>query len=323
MPSFYHCLSIITLLVMLQAYGRQNEAVLSGQTMGTTWSLRSVQASDETRALIQNHLDQREAVLSHWRQDSAVSRFNDSRSTDWQPVPAELVKVVELARDIASRTEGALDITLAPLIDLWGFGAAGAAMAIPSEAQIADAKARCGWQYLQTQLDPPALKKSIPELRINVSSVTEGFVIEELITLLKEQGLTDFLLEVGGEVAAIGRAPDVQPWRVGIQTPEAPSGNALQTVPLTDLCIATSGNYRQHFEKGGHSYSHLISPITGRPIEHPLTSVSVIQPSSALADGYATALMILGPERGREVADKLGLRVIWIMHQSAGASGQR
>ena len=312
MPTSFQCLPIITSLVMLTACHRPEEIKLSGRTMGTTWSLLSAQATDSMRQLIQSHLDQREAVLSHWQKDSAVTRFNDSRSTDWQPVPPELIQVIELARDIASKTSGALDITLAPLIDLWGFGAAGSAKAIPTERQIAEAKTRCGWQHLHSRLDPPALKKDIPDLRLNVASVTEGFVIDELISRLQQQGLSDFLLEVGGEVAAIGHAPAGTAWRVGIQTPEATPSDALQTLPLSDLCIATSGNYRHRIETNGQSYSHLIDPRSGRPITHPLTSVSVIHPSSALADGYATALMIVGPERGREIADQLGLRVLWI-----------
>jgi thiamine biosynthesis lipoprotein len=169
-----------------------------------------------------------------------------------------------------------------------------------------------GWQHLQTRLDPPALKKDVPQVRINVASVTEGFVIDELITLLKAQGLRDFLLEVGGEAAAIGHAPDGQPWRVGIQTPEAAQGESLQTMPLTNLCVATSGTYRH--QKDGRS--HLIDPRTQRPVEHSLVSVTVIHESCALADGYATALMVLGPERGREIANKLGLRVLWIMGEN-------
>lgn len=312
MPTSFQCLPIITSLVMLTACHRPEEIKFSGRTMGTTWSLLSAQATDGMRQLIQSHLDQREAVLSHWQKDSAVTRFNDSRSTDWQPVPPELIQVIELARDIASKTGGALDITLAPLIDLWGFGAAGPAKAIPTEQQIAEAKTRCGWKHLHSRLDPPALKKDIPDLRLNVASVTEGFVIDELISRLQQQGLSDFLLEVGGEVAAIGHAPAGTAWRVGIQTPEATPGDALQTLPLSDLCIATSGNYRHRIETNGQSYSHLIDPRSGRPITHPLTSVSVIHSSSALADGYATALMILGPEKGRETAEKLGLRVFWI-----------
>lgn len=299
-------------LLLVSCDGKEEFTSIGGKTMGTTWSLRSEQATKETRQLIQDHLDQREAVLSHWRQDSAVSRFNDSLTTDWQPVPRELIQIVELARDIASKTDGALDITLAPLIDLWGFGATGQSKSIPTEAQITEAKTRCGWQHLHIRFDPPAMKKDLPDIRINVASVTEGFVIDELITLLKQRGLSDFLLEVGGEVAAIGHAPDGKPWRVGIQTPEATPGDALQTLPLSDLCIATSGNYRHRFEKDGQSYSHLIDPRTGHPISHPLTAVSVVHESCGIADGYATALMVLGPERGREIASQLGLRVIWI-----------
>lgn len=306
-----NAIPLLMLIVLCGCRPSESQSI-SGKTMGTTWSLRSEQATKETRQLIQSYLDHREAVLSHWKQDSAVSRFNDSLTTDWQPVPRELIQIVELARDIASQTDGALDITLAPLIDLWGFGSLGPAKSMPTETEIAEAKTRCGWQHLQTRFDPPALKKDLPDLRINVASVTEGFVIDELITRLKQQGLSDFLLEVGGEVAAIGQAPDGKPWRVGIQTPEATPDDALHNLALIDLCIATSGNYRHRFEKDGQSYSHLIDPRTGHPIEHSLTSVSVIHESSALADGYATALMILGPERGREIADKLGLRVIWI-----------
>lgn len=306
-----NAIPLLMLIVLCGCQPSESQSI-GGKTMGTTWSLRSEHAAKETRQMIQDHLDQREAVLSHWRKDSAVCRFNDSRSTDWQPVPRELIQIVELARDIASKTDGVLDITLAPLIDLWGFGATGQSKSIPTEAQITEAKTRCGWQHLQTRFDPPALKKELPDLRINVASVTEGFVIDELITLLKQHRLSDFLLEVGGEVAAIGHAPDGEPWRVGIQTPEATPDDALHNLALIDLCIATSGNYRHRFEKDGQSYSHLIDPRTGHPIEHSLTSVSVIHKSSALADGYATALMILGPGRGREIADKLGLRVTWI-----------
>ncbi len=287
-------------LILLALVGCQptEPQLIQGKTMGTTWSLRAIGADEKARQLIQAHLDQREAVLSHWRKDSAVSLFNASTSTEWQPVPRELVEVVELARRIADQTEGALDITLAPLIEAYGF-----APELSPKAKVVT-----GWQHLQARLDPPALKKKVPELRINVASVTEGFVIDELIALLKARGLSDFLLEVGGEVAAIGKAPDGQPWRVGIQTPEAAQGEALQTIPLTNQCVATSGTYRH--QKEGRS--HLIDPRTQQPVSHSLVSVTVIHESCALADGYATALMVLGPERGSQVAEKLGLRVLWV-----------
>jgi len=291
-------------LILLSLVGcRPSEPqIIQGKTMGTTWSIRALGADEKARQLIQTHLDQREAVLSHWRKDSALSIFNAATSTDWQPTPRELVEVVELARRIADQTDGVLDITLAPLVEAFGF----------APKMTADAVMVTGWQHLQSRLDPPALKKEVPQLRLNVASVTEGFVIDELVTLLKAQGLSDFLLEVGGEVAAIGKAPDGKPWQVGIQTPEAAQGESLQTIPLTNQCVATSGTYRH--QKDGRS--HLIDPRTRRPVEHSLVSVTVIHDSCAVADGYATALMVLGPESGREVADKLGLRVLWIMGES-------
>lgn len=302
MPSLHLLAFSLLAVVVLSACRENGPELLTGPTMGTTWSLRAAGADESTRAFIQSHLDQREAVLSHWRKDSALSVFNASASTDWQAVPVELVQTVELARRIAKDTEGALDITLAPVIEAFGF-----APKLQGESSKAPVT---GWQHLESRLDPPALKKDVPQLRINVASVTEGFVMDELVRLLRQRGLSDFLLEVGGEVVAIGHAPDGKPWQVGVQTPEAAQGDAMQTLPLTNQCMATSGTYRHNKDHG--KQSHLIDPRTLKPVEHDLVSVTVLHESCALADGYATALMVLGPERGAEIAKRLNLRVLWI-----------
>jgi thiamine biosynthesis lipoprotein len=305
---FLHRRACFTLLlagwgVLMPSSCRQHGLkTVSGTTMGTTWSLKSAQAGEDVRRRVQEHLDRREAVLSHWRKDSAVGRFNQVSSKDWQPVPQELVAVVKLARRIADDTEGALDITLAPVIEAAGFAPpAGPATTVT------------GWRHLQVRDEPPALKKAVPELRINVSSVTEGFVIDELAEMLKARGLKNFLLEVGGEVCAAGMAPGGRSWWAGIQDPGAAQGEVLQQVPVSDLALSTSGTYRH--QKDGRS--HLIDPRTLLPVTHELASVTVLHPSCALADGYATALMVLGPERGRTVAERLGLRVIWIAQEQA------
>lgn len=289
-------------VLLLPGCGQQELKTVSGTAMGTTWSLRSAEAGEAVRRLVQEHLDRREAVLSHWRKDSAVGRFNQVSSTDWQPVPLELVEVVRLARRIADDTEGALDITLAPVIEAAGFA-----------PPTGPATTVTGWRHLQVRDEPPALKKDVPELRINVASVTEGFVIDELAALLKARGLKNFLLEVGGEVCAAGLAPGGRSWWAGIQDPGAAQGEVLQQVPVSDLALSTSGTYRH--QKYGRS--HLIDPRTLRPVAHELASVTVLHPSCALADGYATALMVLGPGRGRAVAERLGLRVIWISQEQA------
>lgn len=274
--------------------------------MGTTWSLRADSgAAPLSQKEIQQQLDVWESIISHWQPDSALSRFNSSTGTDWIAVPAELVEVVELAQQIGNDTDHVLDITLAPLIDLWGFGAKGKRDTAPTEAEIADAKSKCGWQHLHTRHDPPALRKDIPGLRINVSAVAEGWAMDHLTQHLEAAGANRFLLEIGGEVLARGE------WRVGIQTPAALPGESAQTLRLKDQAIATSGVYRQHFSADGKDYAHILDPRTGRPIEHKLASVSVIHPSAAQADGFATALLVLGPETGRRLAEKLGLHVVW------------
>lgn len=274
--------------------------------MGTTWSLRvDGGAGFISQKEIQQKLNSWESILSHWQPDSALSRFNSSTSTDWIAVPAELVEVVELAQQIGNDTDHALDITLAPLIDLWGFGAKGRRDTAPTEAEIAGAKAKCGWQHLHTRHDPPALRKAIPGLQINVSAVAEGWAMDHLAQHLKSKGITHFLLEIGGEVLARGE------WRVGIQTPAAPPGESAQTLLLKDRAITTSGVYRQHFSAEGKDYAHILDPLTGRSIEHKLASVSVIHSSAAQADGFATALLVLGPDAGRQLAEMLGLHVVW------------
>lgn len=274
--------------------------------MGTTWSLRvDGGAGSMSEKEIQQQLDAWESVISHWRPDSALSRFNASASTEWMDVPAELVEIVALAQQIGGATDHALDITIAPLIELWGFGAEGRRDVAPTAVEVAQAKAQCGWQHLHVRHEPPALRKDIPGLRINVSAVAEGWAMNQLARHLEAAGATRFLLEIGGEVLARGE------WRVGIQTPAAPPGEAAQTLLLKDRALATSGVYRQHFSAAGKEYAHILDPRTGRPIEHPLASVSVIHPSAAEADGFATALLVLGPEAGRRLAEKLGLQVVW------------
>lgn len=293
------------LLLLLSGCSRDEKLItLSGHTMGTTWSLRAGSEAGD----LQQQLDTWEAILSHWQPASPVSRFNASPSTDWIAVPPELVEVVELAQQIGRDTDHALDITLAPLIDLWGFGATGRRDSPPTAAEIAQAKAHCGWQHLHTRHDPPALRKDIPELRINVSAVAEGWALDHIAQHLESKGIRHFLLEIGGEVLARGE------WRVGVQTPAAPPGESAQTLLLTDQAITTSGTYRQHFSADGKEYAHVLDPRTGRPIEHKLASVSVIHDSAAQADGFDTALLILGPEEGRRLAEKHHLRVVWFEH---------
>lgn len=289
---------------------------VGGRTMGTTWSLRAKGAGETHRRLIQNHLDQREALFSHWRDDSPVSRFNAHAGTDWFGVPAELVQALEILHRIAGETEGALDPTCAPLIDAWGFGRRVAGRpppAPPDETELTRLRARCGWHHLDWRSELPALRKHRPDVRLNLASIVEGFVLDELRPKLIRAGLADFLLELGGEVLGEGRAPDGTPWRIGIQSPGRPNGEPLQTLSLENACAATSGSYREQRQLNGETISHLIDPRTGRPVRHRAISVTVVDRSAARADALATALMILGPEHGRMKAQALSVNAFWVV----------
>jgi thiamine biosynthesis lipoprotein len=284
--------------------------------MGTTWSLRAEGACETHRRLIQDHLDWSETLFSHWRDDSVLSRFNAHSGTDWFDVPIGLVQAVEAMHGLAAMTSGVLDPTCAPLIDAWGFGRrepGAPPPEPPGEAELAVLRARCGWQYLDWRTQVPALRKRRLDLHLNLASIVEGFVLDELRTRLIQAGLPQFLLELGGEVLAQGRAPDGKPWRIGIQAPGQPGGESLQTLSLENACAATSGSYREQRQINGESVSHLIDPRSGRPVRHRAVSVTVVDASALRADALATALMILGPEDGRAKAQSLGVDAFWVV----------
>lgn len=285
----------------------------TGKAFGTTWHLKTADGiSPEMAVKLQSQLDAWEAHISHWKPGSAVSCFNASTSTDWQNMPVEVIELVRLAEKIAQHTDGALDITIAPLIDLWGFGANGHRNSPPAASEIEKARETCGWHLLDIRDEPPALRKKHPHTQINLSSVAEGWALESLARWLEASGEHDFLLELGGEILARGHAADGKPWLVGVQAPDAPTGDSMQALRLENASLATCGTYRQRFQHEGTSYAHVLDPRTGRSVEHQILSVSVQHTSAAMADGYATALLVLGPVRGREIATRLRLNALWV-----------
>lgn len=289
--------------------------------MGTTWHATlasSGSIANDAATLIQTRLDELEALFSNWLPDSAVSRFNTSSTTDWQPVPRELAEVMAFAQELSRETKGAFDVTVSPLIDLWGFGAKGLIHTPPTDAAIAAAKARCGWQKLEVKTEPPMLRKSLPELQINVSALVEGYAVDDLVKRLRARGIHDFLLDVGGELFASGVKADGSDWQVGVQQPQSAKGEVVGTMPLFDKALATSGTYRQFFEHDGRRYSHVLDARTGWPLEHTTVSVSVIADSCLAADGWATALLVLGPGAGGQAAGRRGLSAMFLTGETSG-----
>ncbi len=287
-----------------------------GGTMGTTYAVRlagrPLAPGERGRlaALIRSTLAAVDARTSTFREDSELSRLNRHASVERFPVSPELLSVLLTAREVSELTGGAFDITVAPAVDAWGFGPRGVYRE-PSETEIDRLRDRTGWDKIVIDAASSTVRKLHPDVHLDLSGIAKGYAVDRLATRLRQAGWRDFLIEVGGEVYASGRAPSGRPWRVGIERPAygspaapaaSPSRPIERVVPLQDAALATSGDYRNYFERYGVRYSHIIDPRTLRPIRHRLASVSVLDPSCARADALATALLVLGEEHGYATA---------------------
>ena len=293
---------------------------LSGATMGTTWSVSLLPAPDDTdpaalKALLQERLDKINSLMSTYDPDSEISRFNRQTSSDWVPISAETAQVIDLSLQISQLTAGAFDISVGPLVELWGFGAAKRSDQLPSEEQISEKLAQVGYKNLQLRLEPAAIKKQLPQLKIDLSAIAKGYAVDALKEILMQQGIGNFLLEIGGEMQLAGERSDGTPWRIAIEKPLEGSREIEMVVPLTGTAVATSGNYRNFYLENGQRYAHTIDPLSGRPVRHKLASVTVLDPNCARADALATALMVMGEEQARMFCEKNRLAAYLLIHE--------
>lgn len=301
---------------------------ISGSTMGTSYDLKLVPVPGQTvPADLKNRVEALLAginkVMSTYDPNSELSRFNHNSSTDWITVSPELQQIVAESLQISELSGGAFDITVGPLVNLWGFGPEPRRDQAPSEAAIAQARERVGYWRLQVRDEPPALKKDRPDLYVDLSAIAKGYGVDRLAALVHSVGFSDYLVSIGGEVQAKGRNGKGQPWTVAIEQP-APGQRAVERlVRLGDHSISTSGDYRNFFEQDGRRYSHIINPQTGRPVPQTLVSVTMISDFSSQADATATALMAAGPELGFRLATEHHLAVFFILMGADGAFQER
>jgi FAD:protein FMN transferase len=308
---------LVSALLSFGCSDRSALVEIHGSTMGTTYSVKLADLPpglelDALKARIDARLDAVNALMSTYRADSELSLFNRSQSTDWVSVDARLCNVVELAQSISVLSDGAFDVTVGPLVNLWGFGPETTPFRIPDPQAIADARERVGYEKLRCRSQPPALIKDHPHLYVDLSGIAKGYGVDRIADILDEAGVAAYLAEIGGELRAKGTKPGNKPWRIAVERPRADSREVYRIVPLEDAAMATSGDYRNFYEHDGRVYSHTIDPSTGRPVEHRLASVTVITEDCATADGLATALLVLGPERGVELAESLGLAAFFV-----------
>lgn len=283
--------------------------------MGTSWSARIVAAPDDIAATIQAELDRVVAEMSHWDPASALSRFNRSEPGRWQPLPPGFAHVLAAALDVAGKSEGAFDPAMGALVDLWGFGPPGPRTGIPGDDEIAVARAISGRAYIEQ--DDRRARRSAPAA-LDFSGIAKGHGVDRIAEMLRGMELPDFLIEVGGELRGEGIKPDGQPWWIDIEP--VPGSRLLPLrAALHGLSIATSGDYRRSFSHAGRAYAHTIDPRTGRPLENNVASVTLLHPCCMLADAWATALSVLGPE-GMALAEREDLAAHMVVREEAGFS---
>ncbi len=291
---------------------------LVGSTMGTTFSIKLVAPPEnlDLPALqqdIEEVLDGINRTMSTYLGDSELSRFNASERTDWIDVSQELCQAIEAAQVVSEFTGGAFDVTVGPLVNLWGFGPAESAYEPPGNDTITMTMENIGYKKLHVDCTIPALRKESPGVYVDLSAFAKGHAVDEVAELLDARALPDYLVEIGGEMRMRGTNARGELWAIAVETPDR-AGRSVQTVlRLTDSAMATSGDYRNFFEHDGRFYSHTIDPRTGYPVTHNGASVTVVADTAAFADAAATALLVLGPDAGMKLAERESIAAYFLL----------
>lgn len=324
---FGNRVSLGVLLALLAACSGElpyHERSLNGEAMGTTWSIKLYSPiSDEQFNTISEEsihlLSDLDQKLSTYKENSEISRFNRSPDTGWQEVSEEFAELVTQALRISELSNGAFDITVSPLVDLWGFSRDSKDnIAFPDTDELTRVKATTGYRHLQARIHPPALKKAMPEVHIDLSAIAKGYAADRLATLLEMHGIINYLAEVGGELKASGISKELRPWLIGVEKPVPGWREIMRAVEVRGNGVATSGDYRNFIEIDGTRYSHTIDPRNGMPTPYKGASVTVIADSSVSADAWATALFILPKDEALGLAEQHRLGVYYVEQAENG-----
>ena len=291
---------------------------VSGVAQGTTYTLQWAGGASEPEiaAAAEQELARIDALLSNYRPDSTLERFNGADSTEALALPSELVTLLELAKRVHRASDGCFDPTVRPLVHAWGFD--GDSPAVPAPEAIDAARASVGLDKLELT-DATHARKTVPGLALDMASIGQGYTAGRLADLLERSGSTAYLAEIGGEVVARGSKPDGSAWRIGIENPVAGAGAgpALRMPPAARTAVITSGSYRHYLEADGRRFGHIIDPRSGWPVEHSLVSVTVVGADPATAAAWGTALLCLGPRAAAVTADREGLAaLLWTAHDA-------
>ena len=291
--------------------------------MGTTYSIKiiSVQNKINVSVLqkdIETILTDINQIMSTYIGDSELSILNRTRSTGWQTVSPDLYTVIKHADGVSRITNGAFDVTIGPLVNIWGFGPDQFTQTIPADKKIESLRQSIGYENILFNNELKQIAKKKAGLHIDLSGIAKGFAVDKIAQYLEHKNLQHYLVEIGGELIAKGYNAEQQVWQIGIEQASTLQRSVQRIIGLKDIAMATSGDYRNYFEKDGIRYSHTIDPNTGKPIIHKLASVTVLDESAMHADALATAFMVLGPEQAYRLANELDVAVYLIIKSGEG-----
>lgn len=292
--------------------------------MGTVYNVKVVLAPEkqglapQIPALLDAALQDVNDKMSTYKKDSELSRFNQSTETTPFAVSKGTAEVFAMSLQVSQESGGAFDVTVGPLVNAWGFGPPDTGDKAPSEEELTALRARVGYHNLSVDLAANTITKARADIYCDLSAIAKGYAVDKATEALEGLGIKDYMVEVGGEVRVAGLKADGSRWRIAIEMPDPDTRTVERVLELSNIALATSGDYRNFFEKDGVRFSHTIDPSTGRPIAHKLASVSVLHEKCAMADAYATAINVLGPEKGFELAEREGLAVLMMIHDDQG-----
>ncbi|WP_407702377.1 FAD:protein FMN transferase [Vibrio algarum] len=314
-------LFICSISLVVGCSDTREQVHLTGPTMGTTYNIKyingdAIPSSDKLKTEVDKLLELVNDQMSTYRKTSELSRFNQYKGADPFVVSSETALVTREAIRLNELTLGALDVTVGPLVNLWGFGPEARPDVVPTDEELAARRANVGIRHLT--IEGNSLRKDIPDLYVDLSTIAKGWGVDVIANYIESQGIQNYMVEIGGEMRLKGTNRENVPWRIAIEKPTVDERTVQEIISPGDMAIATSGDYRNYFEHDGIRYSHIINPETGKPIAHKVVSVTALHASSMTADGLATGLMVLGEKVGIDVANKNDLAVFMVVKTEDG-----
>ncbi len=326
---FMHKIYIIScFLMMLSACASHEKTTrFSGYAMGTTYNVVIISNNPEIREKAQNIINDTikriDSHLSNWNPDSEISKFNKSKENHSFNISPMLLDVMVIGNQVHEESNGFFDVTLAPIINLWGFGAKNGDKTIPTKEEISTKLFQTGQnRQLKLDVESSSLTKLNSNVTISLSAIAKGYGIDQIAKGLTSLGIDNFLVEIGGDLITRGKNPHGLAWQIGIEQPDNSGKEIQKLVKLNNIAMATSGDYRNYFEEDGVRYSHIINPKNGYPITHNTVSVTVLAENATLADAWATALLAIGEKQGMKLAEQNMIAALFIVNQKDN-SGQK